>query len=255
MTTTAINYKRTYFEEPNLTQIQGQPSYETLSQLIRELKANVQCVHTNLGGGNFLGHLGLVLSDAQYALVSTATFVWPVHPGPLVIAAGTTCPMSTVLKEQHKEALRSFHEVHNVEKSLKQQIVAALEPQYLKAIWNRTTQTITRTIPETIEFLMEQYGNIAPKDYIERESQVKSMIYDIDTPIDRKILLNLQNFQQDWQPRSHKECTSESHQGAASPSNTLPLRGISSTQTTEMKSKSSSKITESLQSHSLKIRK
>ena len=183
MATTAIDYKRTHFEKPDLTQIRGQPSFETLSQLIRELKANAQCVHTNLGGGN-LGHLGLVLTDAQYALISTALFVRPTHPGPLLIVAGTTGPMSTVLKEQHKETLRSFHEVHNVEKSLKQQIVAALEPQFFKAIRNRTTQTITRTIPETIEFLMEQYGNITPNDYIERESQVKSMIYDIDTPID-----------------------------------------------------------------------
>ena len=95
--TISTDYKHTHFEKPNLTQIRGQPTFETLSQLLREFKTNAQYVHINLVGGMF-GHLGLVLSDAQYLHLSPTAFLCPTHPVPLTINIGTTVPMATTLK-------------------------------------------------------------------------------------------------------------------------------------------------------------
>ena len=64
-----VDYVSTYFKYPIATKITGEPSFKTLKQLKRELKANASSVDTNLGGGNH-GYLGLVLSDAEYLTVA-----------------------------------------------------------------------------------------------------------------------------------------------------------------------------------------
>ena len=81
---TAVNYIDMYFEYKELTKIHGEPNYESIKCLHLQIKTNAGSVPSNLGGGNF-GHLGLVVTQAKYALISNAPFVCPVHPGPCVI--------------------------------------------------------------------------------------------------------------------------------------------------------------------------
>jgi hypothetical protein len=68
-----INYRETYFEFPELTKLQGEPNAESLLKLRNELKANAQSLYSNLSDGAH-GHLALVLSDAQYALLTNEPF-------------------------------------------------------------------------------------------------------------------------------------------------------------------------------------
>ena len=72
--TSNINYNYTLFEQSNLTPIRGEPTFETLHKLWNEIKANAKSVCSNLGGVAH-GHLGLVLTDAMYALISLTLFV------------------------------------------------------------------------------------------------------------------------------------------------------------------------------------
>jgi hypothetical protein len=74
MVSTGINYQETYFEFPELTKLQGEQTSESLYKLRYELKANAQSVYSNLSDGAN-GHLALVLSDAQYALITAQLFV------------------------------------------------------------------------------------------------------------------------------------------------------------------------------------
>ena len=123
----AINYRETFFPNPDLTWIIGIPTYETLRTLNIELKTNAQSVHSNLGGGN-LGHLGLILSTAtQYALISPLPYVRPpVHV--LTILPGTARIPAETAARAHTEALRVFYEVRGVEQALSiQQIIAAVD--------------------------------------------------------------------------------------------------------------------------------
>ena len=92
-----INYKDTSLTYKVLTRIHGEPTYETLQQLVKELKANAMSVYSNLSGGNF-GHLGLVISPASYGLLSTTAFTRPTHPGALNIPPGTSQHAARVLK-------------------------------------------------------------------------------------------------------------------------------------------------------------
>ena len=64
------------------------------------------------------------------------------HPDALIIPDGTTTPMITAKKEEHRANLRLFQEVKGVEKALIQQIVKAVEPTYLAALRNRSSNSL-----------------------------------------------------------------------------------------------------------------
>ena len=107
MTSTNIDYVDTYFEFPTLTKIHGEPNYESLKTIKNELSSNATSVTSDLGGGAH-GHLGLLLTPAEYAVVSPVPYVRPGHPGVLNIPAGTPQHESTCLLTEHKDAIRLF---------------------------------------------------------------------------------------------------------------------------------------------------
>jgi hypothetical protein len=178
-----INYRETYFEYPELAKVHGEPDSESLFKLRNELKANAQSVYSNLSDGAH-GHLALVLSDAQYALLTNQPFVRPVHPGELVIPPLTTGPMATTLKERHHEQIRLFREVQGVEKALIQQIVQAIEAPYLAAIRDRTSNSLLGTVHEIIAHLQTVYGRVSPQMLENREQELRNMTYNTKYPID-----------------------------------------------------------------------
>jgi hypothetical protein len=178
-----IDYCSIFFANPNLTPIQGEPDADALITLKNQLKANASSVPSNLGGGNH-GHLGLVLSPATYALVSNTPFVTPAHPGVLAIPNGTTAAMSTVLKDQHTERMRLFREVTGVEKALKQQIIKALDKEWLLAIADHNTQSLSGTVAQILEHLFETYGYVSQAMLEKKEEALKNLDYHPRHPVD-----------------------------------------------------------------------
>ena len=176
-----IDYKETHFEKAELTPICGEPTYSTLERLLKELKANASTVHSNLGGGAH-GHLGLVISPASYRHLSATPFTRPAFPGTAaVIPPGSTQHAARTLRIQFDEALRVYHEVENVDKALKQQIVQAIEPKYLDAVRNRTSDTITIPVFEVMEHLFNTYSEITPETFQTKEQEVKALTFDPNT--------------------------------------------------------------------------
>jgi hypothetical protein len=64
------------FLQPILPTVQGEPDYQTIHAIRKLLQANARAIDTHLGGGS-LGHLGLVVSDASYAMIAPATEAGP----------------------------------------------------------------------------------------------------------------------------------------------------------------------------------
>ena len=184
MSVAAINYREAFFPMKDLTRIIGMPTYETLHMMHLELKTNSTSVHSNLAGGQF-GHLGLVLSPAGYAMVSNVPYARPTHPGDLVIPAAPASRHQQEAHERtHKEQLRTFHETRNVEIALIQQIVSAVDSQYISAMKNRTTGQFTGTVYQIIVYLQNTYGKISPGQLSAFEKEVTEFHYDPVTPID-----------------------------------------------------------------------
>ena len=178
-----IDYKTTFFEFPTLTRIHGEPTYETLQTVYQELKANASSVPSFLGGGAN-GHLGLVLNAQQYALVSPIPYIRPLFPGPLFVPPDAPPQVAVILRDQHAEAVRVFREVAGVEQALRQQLVAAIEADYLMALRNRHTNSITMPIYGIIQFLFMNHGKITPTQLKTKENEVNAIVYDLTTPID-----------------------------------------------------------------------
>ena len=183
MSTSSTNYRETVFAHHDLTRIQGEPTFSALKLLTREVKANAMAVHSTIGGGAH-GHLGLVLSAAQYANISPTQFARPAFPAALVIPAGTTAVAANALERDYKEHLRLFREVLGVENALKQQLIKAVDSSFLEAIRDPVTYVLEGTIADNLTFLMTTYGRVTPETLNEEFDKVTATIYNQSLPID-----------------------------------------------------------------------
>ena len=104
-----VNYVDTYFDHKKLTPISGEPTFQTLKDLKDELRANAASVPSDLGGGIY-GHLGLVLSAAEYAPITPQAYIRPADPGALQIAHGTPVHDALCLRDTHERAIRKYKE-------------------------------------------------------------------------------------------------------------------------------------------------
>ena len=178
------DYKNTHFEFPELTRIHGQPTTADLITLKRQVRANASTVHTTLGGGHN-GHLGLTCSPQVYNNVpNAAPYIRPNAPGALQVPAGATQFQIQQARDEHAEAPRVFKEVLAVERVLIQQIVAALDAKYIKALRDPITNKITRTIPQIFEHLFNAYGHVTPTELYELKQKVENMQFAPQEPID-----------------------------------------------------------------------
>ena len=176
--TSIPNYRDTSFENADLTQIHGEPTYETLTVLFNQLKANTCSVQTSLGGGQH-GYLSLVLSPAQYNITApNIPFTYPTHPGPLTLPVYQLPHVTQQITSQHTKSIRVFNECGNVEQALRKQIVAAIEPSFLAAIKTRQTNTITLRVYEIMEFVFRNFGCVTPAKLVDKEQQLLTWAYD-----------------------------------------------------------------------------
>jgi hypothetical protein len=67
-----VNDVMASFPHPLLPTVQGEPEYQTIHAIRRFLQANSRAIDAHLGGGT-LGHLGLIISDAYYAMITYTT--------------------------------------------------------------------------------------------------------------------------------------------------------------------------------------
>ena len=79
-----LNYRETLFEYPDLSPFHGEPTYKSRRVLFKQIKANAKFVHNTLGSDQH-GHLGLVSTAQQYALLSPHPYIQTVRPPPLII--------------------------------------------------------------------------------------------------------------------------------------------------------------------------
>ena len=74
--------------------------------------------------------------------------------------------------------------MNNVDQALKQQIVEAVEPVYLTAVTNRTSNTITIPVYEVMDHLFSTYGDVTPSTFQAKDAALKNSTWDPNTPID-----------------------------------------------------------------------
>ena len=146
------------FPYPNIPPIQGQPTYQSIADLTKTACENAASVPSVSGGGAH-GHLGIVLSDAQYTALTGVAYNPPVDPGPTpTIPPGTTGPQIAAIERQFKEEQRIFQTHANVDAALKQQIQNAVPKKYIKNLANRQTGFLGVTARQMLTHLQQRYG-------------------------------------------------------------------------------------------------
>ena len=160
----------TQFEYPTLPKIHGEPDYEQLKNLKDKLKTNATKIPSELGGGAF-GHLGLVLTPAEYTGISNIPYVRPPHPGVLNIPPATSERVETRRRAEHKRDLALYHETINLENALKKQITEAVDELYLEELRDPTTNTILSSVPFILDHLITNYGEIEPDNVTEKRAK------------------------------------------------------------------------------------
>ena len=144
-----------------LTHVRGEPIFDSLSKLetqIHEKAANVPC--PSLANG-VTGHLGLTMSDTDFALVSPHhMYIWQVAPGLFVPPAAGTGPQISAAQSVHDEALRLFNEFTMVEKILITQMRNAIDPKYFEEQLHATTWLPIGDIATILSNLFTTYGTV-----------------------------------------------------------------------------------------------
>jgi hypothetical protein len=124
------------FPYPVLPTAQGEPDYQKTHAIRKSIQANSRAIDTHLGGGA-MGHLGLKVSDASYAMISPAIdafptlWVSPIAPGQA--PANTDGTAAQISAERHiwEEDVQTYRTYTSVKQALKKQIISVFEPMYV----------------------------------------------------------------------------------------------------------------------------
>jgi hypothetical protein len=121
------------FPHPVLQTVQGEQNYQTIHATRKLLQANSRAIDTHLGGGT-LGHLGLIISDASYAMIAPATadeptlWITPQAPGRAPATMDGTAAQISVAQHNWEEDVQTYRTCTSVQQALKKQIISVFEP-------------------------------------------------------------------------------------------------------------------------------
>jgi hypothetical protein len=121
------------FPHPILPTLEGEPDYQTIHANRKFLQADSREIDTHLGGGT-LGYLGLIISDASYAMIATPTaeeptlWVTPNAPGRAPATTDGTSAQISTTRHIWEEDVQTYRPYTSVQQALKKQIISVFEP-------------------------------------------------------------------------------------------------------------------------------
>eukprot|EP00804_Cyclotella_cryptica_P014825 CCRYP_015027-RA/>CCRYP_015027-RA protein AED:0.12 eAED:0.12 QI:0/0/0/1/0.2/0.16/6/0/1256 len=146
----------TSLKDYSITKIDGQPSDEDVTNLVREMTEMLASVPTTNGGGSH-GHIGMIIKDAEYRTFSTGNqpFNIPTNPGPYP----TTVDPDPATRErqvaEHKAEKEEFETYLGVLNAARQHVIRAMDPEWLEAIRSPTLGFAHMTLREIIDHLRD----------------------------------------------------------------------------------------------------
>jgi hypothetical protein len=111
------------FPHPILPTVQGEPEYQIIHAIRKLLQANARANGTHLGRGA-LGHLGLIVSDASYAMVTPDTEagpklgISPTDPGRAPANIDDTAAHISSARHSWEEAVHTYRTFTSVQQAL-----------------------------------------------------------------------------------------------------------------------------------------
>jgi hypothetical protein len=171
------------FPKKNLTAITGRPTFIKIFNLHSELKQNAVSVRSTLGGAAH-GLLGLVMTNVAYNTLTGNNFIRPNEPAaaPVLAQPNPTAAQINLANREHALTIKTWQEMLNTDAALTQQIVNAIEPDYLTEASDLDVGFLNITTQDIITFLYERYGRISNAQIL-KNTEDMNKDWDIQTPI------------------------------------------------------------------------
>jgi hypothetical protein len=157
------------FPHPVPPKVQGEPDYQKIHAIRKSLQENSRAIDTHLGGGT-LGHLGLIVSDASYAMIAPATdagttlWINPQAPGRDPANTDGTDAQISAARHVWEEDVQTYRTYNSVQQALKKQIISVFEPIYLDMLNDYMVDFATISDRDMLDHLFGTYGNITAVD-------------------------------------------------------------------------------------------
>jgi hypothetical protein len=159
----------TSFPHPILPTLAGEPDCQTIHATRKFLQANSGAIDTHLRGGT-LGHLGLIISDASYAMIAPPTAdeptLWetPNAPGRAPATTDGTAAQLSAARHVWEEDVQTYRTCTSVQQALKKQIISVFEPMYLDILNDNMVGYANISARDMLDQFFETYGNITAVD-------------------------------------------------------------------------------------------
>jgi hypothetical protein len=176
------------FPHPMLPTVQGEQDYQTIHAIRKLLQANSRAFDTHLGGGT-LGHLGLVVSDASYAMIAPATdagptiWVSPTLPGRAPGNTDGTAAHISTARYIWEEEVQTYGTYNLLQQALKKQIITVFEPLYLDVLNDDMVGFANISARAMFDHLFTTYGNITAVD-LENNFEHNCQAWDPEQPVE-----------------------------------------------------------------------
>jgi hypothetical protein len=134
-------------------------------------------------GGGALGHLGLIVSEAEYAIIARTGDNGPtVCTNPTAPGRATAAQLSAA-RHSWEETVLTYHTFNTVQKALKKQIITVFEPMYLDILNDDMVGFANITTREMFDHLCLAYGNITAVD-LENNFEQMCKAWDPQQPVE-----------------------------------------------------------------------
>jgi hypothetical protein len=140
-------------------------------------------------GGGALGHLGLIVSDALYAMIAPATeagpTLWesPSAPGRAPDNTDGTAAQISAARHTCNESVHTYRTYTSVQQALKKQIVTVFEPMYVDVLNDDMVGFVNITAREIMDHLCMTYSNITAVD-LENSFEQMRRAWDLQQPVE-----------------------------------------------------------------------
>jgi hypothetical protein len=136
------------FPNPILPKIDHEPTFEDIQVTTRLLNANAISIPSMAGCGAH-GHLGIIMTQVEYATISASPWVEPFNPNAApLIPPGTNAVDSAQLARMHAECRRIYTNRINVDQALKTLILEAYDNMYTSQLEDYLLQYANRSALE-----------------------------------------------------------------------------------------------------------
>jgi hypothetical protein len=164
------------FPNPILPKIDNEPTFEDIQITARLLNDNAISIPSMEGGGAH-GHLGIIMTQVEYAAISASPWVETYnHNATPIIPPGTTAVVAAQIARMHAECRRIYTNRINVDQALKKLILEAYDNMYTSQLEDYLLQYANRSALEILIHLKQTYGFINPTQLAEKYNKMTAHI-------------------------------------------------------------------------------